>query len=97
VEFLFSALRETMTRMMVELPPESAAKVAEGVKQLKRRYEYKEFGGAPLLGIRGACIICHGSSDDRAIRNALRVAANIGLSGVNEEITKMLASSVAEA
>lgn len=91
VEFLFSALKETITRMMVELPPESAMKVAGGIKELKRRYEYKEFGGAPLLGIRGACIICHGSSDDRAIRNALRVAANIGLSGVNQAITHMLA------
>ena len=95
VEFLFSALKETITRMMVELPPESAMKVAGGIKELKRRYEYKEFGGAPLLGIRGACIICHGSSDDRAIRNALRVAANIGLSGVNQSITQMLAHSPA--
>lgn len=92
VEFLFSALKETITRMMVELPPESAMKVADGIKQLKRRYEYKEFGGAPLLGIRGACIICHGSSDDRAIRNAIRVAANIGLSGVNDAITHMLSN-----
>jgi glycerol-3-phosphate acyltransferase PlsX len=97
VEFLFSALKETITRMMVELPPESAMKVAGGIKELKRRYEYKEFGGAPLLGIRGACIICHGSSDDRAIRNALRVAANIGLSGVNQAITHMLAHSPAAA
>jgi glycerol-3-phosphate acyltransferase PlsX len=90
VEFLFSALREWMARLIVELPPEAAAKVAEGMSSVKRRYEYKEFGGAPLLGIRGACIICHGSSDDRAIRNAIRVAANIGKSGVNDAIVAMI-------
>jgi glycerol-3-phosphate acyltransferase PlsX len=60
------------------------------MSSVKRRYEYKEFGGAPLLGIRGACIICHGSSDDRAIRNAIRVAANIGKSGVNDAIVAMI-------
>ncbi|MFM7130059.1 MAG: phosphate acyltransferase PlsX [bacterium] len=93
VEFLFAALKEWMARLLVELPPESAKKVAEGLGSVKRRYEYKEFGGAPLLGIRGACIICHGSSDDRAIRNAIRVAANIGKSGVNDEIVKMIAQT----
>jgi glycerol-3-phosphate acyltransferase PlsX len=97
VEFLFASLKEAMARLMVELPPESAAKVAAGLGELKRRYEYKEFGGAPLLGIRGACIICHGSSDDRAIRNALRVAANFGKSGVNDEIMQILAHSAPRA
>jgi glycerol-3-phosphate acyltransferase PlsX len=82
-----------MARLMVELPPESAAQVAQGLGDLKRRYEYREFGGAPLLGIRGACIICHGSSDDRAIRNAIRVAVNFGRSGLNEEIHQILAHS----
>lgn len=91
VEFLFAALKESMARLMVELPPESAGRVAQGLGELKRRYEYKEFGGAPLLGIRGACIICHGSSDDRAIRNALRVAVNFGRSGLNDEILHILA------
>jgi len=93
VEFLFSALKESMARLMVELPPESAARVAQGLGELKRRYEYREFGGAPLLGIRGACIICHGSSDDRAIRNALRVAFNFGRSGLNDEILQVLSHS----
>ena len=41
---------------------------------LKKRYEYHEAGGAPLLGVDGICIICHGSSNSRSIYNALRVA-----------------------
>lgn len=95
VEFLFSALREWAAKILMELPQESASKVAEGLQSVKRRYEYKEFGGAPLLGIRGACIICHGSSDDRAIRNAILVAANMGKSGVNDEIVRMISQSAA--
>lgn len=41
---------------------------------LYKRYHYSEFGGAPLLGIDGVCLICHGASDAKAIRNAVRSA-----------------------
>src|SRR5262249_43070834 len=44
-------------------------------RDLSTRYDYSTFGGAPLLGINGACIICHGASGERAIKNALLVAA----------------------
>jgi glycerol-3-phosphate acyltransferase PlsX len=50
------------------------------------RYDYSTFGGAPLLGIDGACIICHGSSGDRAIKNALRVAARYAKAHLNDVI-----------
>jgi len=43
--------------------------------RVRRRMDYAEFGGAPLLGINGVCIIAHGRSNPRAIRNAIRVAA----------------------
>jgi glycerol-3-phosphate acyltransferase PlsX len=45
------------------------------VRRAYRRIDYREYGGAPLLGINGVCIIAHGSSNARAIRNAVRVAA----------------------
>ena len=47
----------------------------QALQNLVKRYDYHEHGGAPLLGIDGICIICHGSSGDRAIKNALGVAA----------------------
>ena len=47
----------------------------QALQNLVKRYDYHEHGGAPLLGIDGICIICHGSSSDRAITNALGVAA----------------------
>jgi glycerol-3-phosphate acyltransferase PlsX len=52
----------------------------------KRRVDYSEYGGAPLLGVKGVCIICHGSSNANAIRNAIRVAAEFAGGQLNERI-----------
>ena len=49
----------------------------------KKRLDYSEYGGAPLLGLRGVCIVGHGSSNDRAIMNGIRVAAEFAQTGVN--------------
>jgi glycerol-3-phosphate acyltransferase PlsX len=68
--------------------------VAQQVLQtLGDRYDYSEYGGAPLLGIDGICIICHGSSGDRAIKNALGVAARYAKARLNELIVRELESS----
>lgn len=53
---------------------------------LKKELDYAEYGGAPLLGVNGTCIISHGSSSARAIKNALRVAAEFTLQDVNRHI-----------
>ena len=78
VEFLFSTLREELARLMRRASrrrrPPDRRQPANGSR---RRFEYEEFGGGPLLGIRGACIICHGASGARAIKNALRVAGTM--------------------
>lgn len=74
VEFLFAELKKELGQLLPTLTPSDAMQVGGRLKDLKARFEYEEFGGAPLLGIRGACIICHGSSGARAIKNALRVA-----------------------
>jgi phosphate acyltransferase len=60
--------------------------------QLVNKYEYSNFGGAPLLGIDGICIICHGSSGERAIKNALGVAAQYARQRLNEKIVAELGS-----
>ncbi len=49
--------------------------VRPGLRKVRDRMDYAEYGGAPLLGLNGAAIIAHGRSDRRAIRNALKVAA----------------------
>jgi phosphate acyltransferase len=55
-------------------------------KGFKKRIDYAEFGGVPLLGVRGATIISHGRSSPRAIRNALRVAGEVVDHRVNQQI-----------
>ena len=55
-------------------------------RALKRRVDYAEYGGAPLLGINGISIISHGRSSDRAIKNAIRVAIEFAKSDVNKHI-----------
>ena len=65
---------------------------AKAFKTLQSRFEYNETGGAPLLGVDGICMICHGSSDARAIRNALRTTRTIHERKVNEKITEVVGS-----
>src|SRR5437867_1274518 len=57
-------------------------------KAFKRRVDYAKFGGVPLLGVKGATIISHGRSSPWAIRNALRVAGEVVVNRVNDQILK---------
>lgn len=59
--------------------------------RMKKRLDYSEYGGAPLLGVKGVCIICHGGSNANAIKNAIRVAAEFSEGRVNEKIERELA------
>jgi glycerol-3-phosphate acyltransferase PlsX len=56
----------------------------------RKRVDYSEYGGAPLLGVKGVCIICHGRSNANAIKNAIRVAAEFAQGRVNEKIEEEL-------
>ncbi|HEY1456678.1 MAG TPA: phosphate acyltransferase PlsX [Candidatus Dormibacteraeota bacterium] len=71
-EFLFRNLRD-------EIPKTMRGKlggllIRPGVRQLRARIDWREFGGAPLLGIDGVAVVAHGRSDARAVKNAIRVA-----------------------
>jgi len=57
-------------------------------KELKELTDHEEYGGAPLLGVNGSCIIAHGSSSPKAIRNAIRVAREMLRKQLNEQIMK---------
>ena len=60
---------------------------------LKKEIDYAEQGGAPLLGINGTCIICHGGSNARAIKNAIRVASEFVRYEINQHILEALRNS----
>ena len=56
----------------------------------KKRLDYSEYGGAPLLGLKGVCIVGHGSSNANAIKNAIRVAAQFADTKINARIEQEL-------
>jgi phosphate acyltransferase len=56
----------------------------------KKRVDYSEYGGAPLLGVRGVCIICHGRSNANAVKNAIRVAKEFAECRVSQRIEEEL-------
>ena len=59
----------------------------------KKRLDYSEYGGAPLLGIKGVCIVSHGSSNSNAIKNAVRVAMEFANSRLNCTIQERIAAA----
>ena len=64
-------------------------------KRLFKFLDYSEYGGAPLLGVKGVVIICHGASPARAVMNAMRVAAHMVESHVDQDISAELAGGSA--
>jgi len=95
---LSEGLIETFATMLrQELEKTIAAKVGyilaeKAFRAFRRRLDYSEYGGAPLLGVKGVCFITHGSSNANAIKNAIRVAKQFYESGINERIKEELAS-----
>lgn len=84
VEMMQSMLREsleaTITRKLGALLSQKA------YRDFRKRVDYAEYGGAPLLGVKGVSIICHGRSNANAIKNAVRVAAEFARGKLNEKI-----------
>lgn len=85
---LFAMLREQLaasfrTRL-------GAALALPAFHSIKTKLDYKEYGGAPLLGLNGICIISHGSSDATAIKNAIGAAVNAVENDINNQIANKL-------
>src|SRR5271157_2682027 len=83
---LKESLKATITRQVGALLSRSA------FTDFKKRLDHTEYGGAPLLGVKGVCIITHGSSNANAMKNAVRVAAEFSERGVNQLIESGLAA-----
>jgi glycerol-3-phosphate acyltransferase PlsX len=82
---LKETLKATITRQVGYLLSRSA------FADFKKRLDHTEYGGAPLLGVKGVCFITHGSSNANAIKNAIRVAAEFAEHQINDAIEKELA------
>ena len=83
-------LRESLTRTVTAQVGAMLSRKA--FNDFRRRLDYNEYGGAPLLGVRGACFIGHGSSTEVAIYNSIRVALEFARAGVNASIEHELAN-----
>ena len=68
----------------------SAGKFASVFNRVWQGHDYSTYGGAPLLGVDGGCIICHGRSDEFAVCNAVKVARAFVEDGFNEAIRARL-------
>ncbi|MGQ9649860.1 MAG: phosphate acyltransferase PlsX [Phycisphaerae bacterium] len=90
IEGLAEGLFKTISKEIALASPELARHFEPVVKRVWANHDYAEYGGAPLLGVDGACIICHGSSDHVAIRNAVRVAAEYYENDLNSIIAAEL-------
>lgn len=90
-EGLASSLFRTIAQSVFDYDAELAMQLQPAVAGLLKKNDYHEHGGAPLLGVNGVCVICHGSSEARTITNTIRRAREYVAQGVNEAIVRRLA------
>jgi glycerol-3-phosphate acyltransferase PlsX len=85
---------ESVAHLFQELVRRELGEVAaasEGVTRVVRRLDYAEYGGAPLLGVQGVAIICHGRSSPEAFRNAVRVAERSARNHLAQDMSREFA------
>jgi glycerol-3-phosphate acyltransferase PlsX len=87
--FVRDVLRQSLTRTVTAQV--GALLSRRAFNDFRRRLDYREYGGAPLLGVRGVCIIGHGSSNDRALFNGIRVAYEFAKGGTTARIEQEFA------
>ncbi len=90
VEGLVEGLFRTIAHEFDDEAPELKTRFNGALERVWRRHDYSRYGGAPLLGINGVCIICHGRSSELAVRNAVGVARRFVEQSFNEAIIARL-------
>jgi glycerol-3-phosphate acyltransferase PlsX len=94
------AVAETVTAFLnVEIKKRFSSKLGflllrPSLRAIRKKIDYSEYGGAPLLGVNGISIICHGSSSAKAIRNAVRVAKECVEKNVVQHISDSITQKV---
>jgi glycerol-3-phosphate acyltransferase PlsX len=92
---IFDFLRKSLKSSILS---QVGAKLSQkSFKALKKTIDYTEYGGAPLLGVRGVCVIGHGRSNANAVKNAIRVAAGLARARSNERIEQELSATAVPA
>ena len=90
VEALVGNLMDTVQSMAQRQMPETAAGLIPITRGIQDSYDYSMYGGAPLLGLQGLSVKCHGSSNRQTIRNAIRATRSLAYGHLNEQIVERL-------
>jgi glycerol-3-phosphate acyltransferase PlsX len=91
IEGMANGLVQAMLSVLNRQMPGATDAIEKAGQAIAARYDYNEYGGAPLLGVNGICIICHGASDYRGVMNAVRAAREYATCQANQQITALLA------
>jgi len=89
VSGLFKAIKHELISENLRL----AMKFKPVMTRIYKKYDYNEYGGAPLLGVNGTALICHGASESRTIKNAILTAKKYHMKKVNEKIIEYLSTT----
>ena len=92
VDMIYKTLRESLKATVTRQIGYVLARQA--FKEFKKRVDYSEYGGAPLIGVKGVCIITHGRSNANAIKNSIRVAVEFATGRINQQIEDELAGGL---
>jgi len=90
VEGMADGVIRGMMSEIVKKMPQQAQEIRNALAAVLGKYDFNEYGGAPLLGVGGIVIICHGASNFRGFYNAIRVAMDFSKQHVNQRITELL-------
>ena len=85
---------QTIIHELAETDPALLGQMKPVMKKIHDKYDWQETGGAPLLGVGGICLICHGRSEARAIKNAIRVGKQFHDSKINDTIVEAIGRSI---
>jgi glycerol-3-phosphate acyltransferase PlsX len=86
VDGLFKAIQHELGQERLRL----AMKFKPVIKRIYKKYDYNEYGGAPLLGVNGTALICHGASKSRTIKNAILTSKEYHIRKINDKIIEYL-------
>jgi len=89
VDGLFRAIKHELQQEK----PRLALKFKPIITRIYRKHDYNEYGGAPLLGVNGTALICHGASQGRTIHNAVLSAKNYHMQKINDKIMECLSEA----
>ena len=82
-------IRDVLTKLAMEMP-DQMMRVKQTGDEIKKQYDYNEYGGAPLLGVAGVCMICHGRTKSTGFGNAVLAAKQFATQDVNQRIVEQL-------